>query len=420
MVTLSRLAAAAVVITTFPSRAAHAEPPPATEAPEPEPESEPPPRPPPPTEEEARQLGEQQEANYAGVRRRSDEVRSDVRALEEAVRRRDRVRASRGFVPLPVVQVGPEIGLQLGVFGMYYWHIGDVDRSRSSNVRAVAAYTTKAQGFVEVGPDIWLDNNAAHLFLVVGYGDAPYKYFGRGNVTRESASEDFTERSTYVVPLAQVQVVRNLFVGGRYRLEWRDIRDRNGPLLQQPIPGSQGGVVSGGGPVVTFDDRDGVYAPTRGTFLELGYANHPSFLGSDYAFGQLNVDARRYFRVTGESVLAFQLRVTLAHGDAPFYSLPQIGGRALRGIFLGRYRENHMMEGQVEYRFPIFWRLGGAAFLGAGDVGRTVGSLFTNRLHPAGGMGLRYALVPDERLNVRFDVGYGDDVAYYLDISEAF
>ena len=80
-----------------------------------------------------------------------------------------------------------------------------------------------------------------------------------------------------------------------------------------------------------------------------------------------------------------------------------------------------MVEGQAEYRFPIFGRLGGAAFLGTGKVAHTLKAFDLSGLHTAAGTGLRFAIVPSERINIRLDFAYAaTGIGYYLDLGEAF
>jgi hypothetical protein len=100
--------------------------------------------------------------------------------------------------------------------------------------------------------------------------------------------------------------------------------------------------------------------------------------------------------------------------------LSRIGGDALRGIRTGRFRDNHMVEGQIELRVPIFDRWGAAAFVGAGEVAHRLSDFSVAELHPAAGGGIRFAIVPREHLNIRVDVAYSTALAYYLDIAEAF
>ncbi len=94
----------------------------------------------------------------------------------------------------------------------------------------------------------------------------------------------------------------------------------------------------------------------------------------------------------------------------------------MRGYFNGRYRDSKLMAIQAEYRFPLKGRFGAAAFAGTGRVGHVFSDFALSGFKPSVGAGLRYAILKHERLNLRFDVGFGNfnSVNYYLMLGEAF
>jgi hypothetical protein len=92
----------------------------------------------------------------------------------------------------------------------------------------------------------------------------------------------------------------------------------------------------------------------------------------------------------------------------PYYHLAMLGGdEMLRGYYLGRYRDETLAEFEAEYRYPIYWKFSGVAFLGAGAVAPTLGDLLHEPIRWAVGGGARFSLSDEERLNLRFDAGFG-------------
>jgi hypothetical protein len=80
-----------------------------------------------------------------------------------------------------------------------------------------------------------------------------------------------------------------------------------------------------------------------------------------------------------------------------------------------------MFLGQVEYHSPYIWRFSLVAFAGAGDVFHTASTLDDIRIKPAGGLGVRFKLFRDRRMNLRLDLATGrGDQGIYLGILEAF
>jgi hypothetical protein len=96
-------------------------------------------------------------------------------------------------------------------------------------------------------------------------------------------------------------------------------------------------------------------------------------------------------------------------------------GKILRGIFEERYIDHAVMTAQIEYRFPVWRRLAGALFAGAGDVAPGLGDWRFGGVRLAGGGGIRYAVNRAERMHVRFDLAVGnEETQVYFQFLEAF
>lgn len=110
-------------------------------------------------------------------------------------------------------------------------------------------------------------------------------------------------------------------------------------------------------------------------------------------------------------------------GVVPFQSMPALGGaQRMRGFFDWRFRDDHMVAAQLEYRFPVWWRFGAAVFGGVGDVAPELDAFELGGLELAGGAGVRLALNPKDRVNLRFDFGATSegDANLYITLGEAF
>jgi len=110
------------------------------------------------------------------------------------------------------------------------------------------------------------------------------------------------------------------------------------------------------------------------------------------------------------------------HGNVPIRNLAMLGGSdVMRGYYAGRFRDNQLMSCQVEYRAPLFWRLGVVAFAGLGRVAKKMSDFSFNDLKYSMGSGLRIALKPKEKLNLRIDYGFGNHSrGLYVTIGESF
>ena len=193
-----------------------------------------------------------------------------------------------------------------------------------------------------------------------------------------------------------------------------------------------GGQTSAGTSVgVLFDTRDNSINADRGVLATAVYRTYfNGFLGGDSTWQSLNIDLRTYRRMTRDArhKLAFWFLGNLVTGGtAPFFDLPETGldGRSARGYGEGRYRGEHLLYGEVEYRGALTSNglLGVVAFLNTTAVDNAAtGEKLFDSMAPAGGFGLRVLLNKRSRTNLCTDWGWGKEGShgFYLAIQEAF
>lgn len=93
----------------------------------------------------------------------------------------------------------------------------------------------------------------------------------------------------------------------------------------------------------------------------------------------------------------------------------------MRGIYIGRFRDKTMIEGQVEMRFPIYWIFGGVVFTCLGEVAPGFQDYTMNGVKWTYGGGIRMNVNSATRTNIRFDVGvFQNQALFFFTFSEAF
>jgi hypothetical protein len=93
----------------------------------------------------------------------------------------------------------------------------------------------------------------------------------------------------------------------------------------------------------------------------------------------------------------------------------------LRGYNGARYRDNTLAAIQVEYRLPVWWRVGMVGFAGYGQVADGIGRLKIGEFKYSVGLGIRFRIDPKEGTNIRLDFGFGKGSwGNYLTGGEAF
>ena len=180
------------------------------------------------------------------------------------------------------------------------------------------------------------------------------------------------------------------------------------------------------GVVVTsiYDSRDYRLNATQGWLFQIDAGLYQN---SEYStFSTYDIELANYIDLSSTSLLssapgliAWQVQGHFTSGDVPWNLLPDLGGSsAMRGFIKGRYRDEQMMMGQVEYRLPIFQRYGMVFWGAMGSVAPNVSDL-TEELLTSYGTGFRFKI--KDNINLRFDVGVGEnETNFYLNVNEVF
>jgi hypothetical protein len=335
-------------------------------------------------------------------------------------------RESSSWNALPILSYSRETELAFGAFGVVYFRLGDAPpESRPSFFGGTATFTTRAQIFVDTYPELWWDHERWMLSGQVAYRRSPEYFFGIGNDTHADAREPYTLHTFWSRFDLRYRAWKALFVGARHEFQWHELRNLDhAPLLAAgTIRGAEGGWRHGIGPTLVWDSRDNTLAARSGVYYQVSFLAYGGFLGSDYDYARLTLDARHYISLAPEHTLAFELFLDALAGDVPFNQLAQLGGSArMRGYYEGQFRDKTYAMAQVEYRLmPLFWRIGVVVFAGVGEVAERWRDFSFEGLKWAVGVGLRYALNVEERIHVRLDVGVGPSTwGLNVTILEAF
>jgi outer membrane protein assembly factor BamA len=206
-------------------------------------------------------------------------------------------------------------------------------------------------------------------------------------------------------------------------LDFTEMTDKRGNELLQndSLPGSNGGNLIGLGTDLVWDSRDNLFFPNSGGYQYFKVVVYPGM--SDYTFSLIELDVRAYRAIAPDHVFAFNFYVESALGETPFYRMPALGGqKRMRGYFNGRYRDNFYGMLQAEYRQYFWKRLGFAVFGGVGNVADNMLEYDFSTLKYSYGAGLRFLFNKDQKVNLRMDIGFGNDGnrGIYFGIQEAF
>ena len=330
------------------------------------------------------------------------------------------------FIVLPLIFSSPETSWGFGgATNVTFRFKGQAETARPSQFQLGFAYTLNKQFLSYLPFQLFFKEEKYKLYGELGYYRFVYFYFGNGNNAREEDREIFNVNFPRIRLNGLYGINKNWFVGLRYWMDDYNIVqvEENGLLdTDNNIIGRKGGLLSGGGIVVNYDSRDHLFTPRSGVLAEMVLFANEKFLGSDFSFQKIYLDIATYFPIAKNHTLAAQVYTELTGGNPPFNQLSLLGGtKRMRGYLEGRFRDKQYFTSQIEYRFPLFWRLGMTAFATTGTVGSSVSDLFDDQWYYTYGLGLRIMLDTKARVNLRIDAGFGKETSgFYLTFGEAF
>lgn len=365
--------------------------------------------------------------------------------LEKIAKDADSLKAIEGnhirkFYVLPIITASPETSLRLGAVGVVlYRRPGVTPETQLSTVRVPVSYSLKGQFKAQINSTYYSNSNKIIINTDAIWFNFPLLFYGIGNDTEEANEETYTTQ-TLVLDLSFLKsIIPNFYIGLGYKYFNSEItKFQTGGNLEQPglVPGNTGAITSGFNLNFRFDKRDNNLSATSGFYADLKLANHEPWMGSDYDFTRLDLDLRKYFNPTGKHVLALQMIVANVWGDPSFETMALLGGKMImRGHYEGRFRDNSLYSVQAEYRIPLVrekWidnrekvpfkeRWGLVGFLGVGDVASSFGNVNLSKIKSSLGFGIRYLVLPKERINIRIDFGFGTQLpGLYFNLREAF
>ncbi len=302
----------------------------------------------------------------------------------------------------------------------------DGDSERFSSSLGLMAFVTQNKQYTYIlAPELYLDNDNYKLTGNFGYVYFPDSFYGIGKDSGKENSEDYTGRLCRINPILQRKIGQNFFFGIEYDFAYGHVSDTEsgGQLASGNIPGGNGGESSGFGVNMTWDSRDNNVYPVNGSYHQFTASSYGSALGSDYTFNSYLIDVRHYRQVFGSHVIAFQGISCINSGKPSFQRMSDVSnlGKYLRGYTQNLFIDKNILVFQVEYRMPVRGRFGVVAFAGAGQVSDKISNMEFREFKPAGGMGIRFALIPDQKVNLRFDMGIGkDDSSVDFNLMESF
>jgi len=176
--------------------------------------------------------------------------------------------------------------------------------------------------------------------------------------------------------------------------------------------------VGGLTPTLSYDSRDNIFTPAKGTFVEVTAGFFAPAFGGDDEFQRHSLTAMQFIPLHEDVSMGVRGDATVSTGDVPFYLRPFI---ALRGAPVMRYQGEEVAQIEAELRWQCWRRFSIVGFTGYGAAWNDLERVDNTRTVVTGGAGFRYEIARAYGLHMGVDVAFGPDVtAIYVQFGSAW
>jgi outer membrane protein assembly factor BamA len=324
---------------------------------------------------------------------------------------------------IPLINYNRTQGIIVGAIVSKYYKLNKKDTiSPSSNTGIIGIYTAQKSYALMAYSRLYFDKDRWRITAAAGAMDIAFQFFLEDPSSSAGNFYDYATKASLVVLQIQRNIFKRIYLGP------------TGSFVKATttygFPGASGADsvnkshLNNIGYIITNDTRDHVQYPTRGMFLNFKNQFYRDWVGSDYQFERYIISYNQFFKLTRENekqVLALRATFNVAAGNVPFEGQTVVGGDDIRGYSQGKYRNDQVYTLQSEYRWNFYKRWGMVAFAGVASAVQKLSDIPHTELLPGAGAGIRFKMLPSEKINIGVDGGVGKgDYSITFRIGEAF
>jgi outer membrane protein assembly factor BamA len=336
-----------------------------------------------------------------------------------AVKKRDKT----GIAAIPMINYNRTQGIVAGGLVTGFYKINKKDTiSPSSSTGLIGIYTKEKSYALLAYSQLYFAEDRWRILAAAGTLDINFQFYFDSPASSAGNFYDYSAKANLAMLQVQRNVFKRIYVGPT--AAWTKATTTFG------FPGTSGedsthhAALNYIGYILSNDTRDHVQYPTRGMFVNFKNQFYRDWVGSSYNFERYLITYNQFFKLTKENekqVLAVRASFNIASGNVPFEGQTVVGGDDIRGYSQGKYRNNQVYALQTEYRWNFYKRFGMVAFAGVATAVAKASDVPKSEFLPGVGAGLRFRMLPSEKINIGVDYGVGkDDYSITFRIGETF
>ncbi len=320
------------------------------------------------------------------------------------------------YAALPLLNYSSSIKLTLGVMTRAFYKINANDTiSPTSSSAAIGLYSTNHSYFVGFFQRVYLNEDRWRLRAGFGQGTLNFQYWQEME-GMEGMFVGYGNTMTFAMAQAERKVYDQLYAG--VKATWSLAETE---YDSDSIP-TDSRKMNNLGYLLNFDKRDHQMNPYEGYNIAFKNEFYREWMGSGNNFNNFELTYNHYYTMGDERhILATRVKAAIATGDVPFQGQSVVGQDDIRGYSSGKYRDNQVYSMQAEYRWRFYKKFGAVGFFGLASAVEHAGDIFSSQLLPGAGVGVRYMMIPSERINIGIDLAKGvGDWGVNFRIGESF
>jgi outer membrane protein assembly factor BamA len=328
-----------------------------------------------------------------------------------------------GFLPIAMPITEPAVGY--GVGGGLTFLSSPLGKAEAGygrpSISAVGGFGTENGSWGVFAGDIryWLDDRLQTVAAFM-YGSVNLDFYGVGDdpaLAGKSLSYNLEPVGGILQTKYRIGGSR-VWAGLSYAFASTEV-SFDAPPATPGVPSfSSESNVGGVTPSVTYDSRDTIFTPARGTYVEAQAGLFSEALGGDDEFQRAQVIAMQFLPLSDRLFLGLRGQVGTSFGDTPFYLRPYIN---LRGAPALRYQGDDMAQIEAELRWQFWKRFSAVGFVGTGAAWNDFEDFDDSQAIVTGGTGFRYEIARKYGLHMGLDVAFGpDNTAIYIQVGSAW
>jgi hypothetical protein len=323
------------------------------------------------------------------------------------------------FSVVPAFGYSLTTGFAIDLTANVAFYTGPDHKENLSAIDGEAIVDTKNQKIFASRSEIWFADNSYKLITDLRFEKYPISTYGLGTTATNATEDPLVYNYVRAYATFFKKITGDLYGGVGYNYDYHynitEAGTANGTISDydkygfSPQSTSSGVILN-----LLFDNRRNPINPLNGGYASIIYRDNFTFLGSDSKWQELQMDFRRYIRLspTSNNVLALWGIAAFNTGNVPYLDLPYTASDTYnnsgRGYPEQRFRGKNELYAEAEYRFGITNNglLGGVVFSNAESFSEFQTNRFV-KIAPAAGTGIRLKINKHSDTNVCIDYAVG-------------